>query len=285
MKLILSDSEIVVNLNNTNFVDYWISKQFDSSNQVTILVPEDQRSELNNKFRESFEYLNFVILNVNRAIKDLKCEDILNRKMEFPVSNHPTIDYLEQVHEQWAQYTKDSTGYETESWSQKNLDVYHDINSYLKNSNCHYDDVNWAVHRLEFLYKHIFLTNLKTIDRSTFEKSEYKITADDTTFSRQNLMVPFYDVGRPQYEKWAICGKVIHEEISNYINISTRLNLLIERHIISPPMEYVNECIRSNVGVYGPNLGIGDLNVRNVDKAGHDIVKSLLTTDKIILEK
>lgn len=285
MKLILADSEISVNLNNTNLVDYWISKQFMSGNQVEITVQRNQFLELNDKFTEAWNYFNKVIHIVNAAIKELKCEDALNRKMEFPLSNSPTVEYLEKIHEQWAQFTKDSTMYELGSWSQTNLDVYHEINSYLKEHNHHYDDVNWAVHRLEFLYKHIFLSDLHTTTGLTFERSEYVVKSEDTTFSRQNLMIPFYDIGRPQYEKWAICGKVLHEEISNYINISTKLNILIQRLDISPPIEYVNECIRSNVSVYGPNLGIGDFAVRNVDEAGYHIAKSLLTTDKIILQK
>jgi hypothetical protein len=285
MKILLTDSEIVLNLNNTNFVDYWISKQFSNKSQIEVSVQQDQCNDLHMQYVDAWDYFNRVIVNVNNAILALNCEQTLNRPMLFPVANTPSVDYLEKIHEQWAQFTKDSTVSELSSWTQQNLDVYHEINTALRDSKYHYDDVNWAVHRLEFLYKHIFLTDIKTIDNWTFDKSEYTVTAKDTTFDRQNVMIPFYDIGRPQFEKWAICGKVIHEEISNYINISTKLHLLVNRAAITPPMDYVNKCITSGVDVFGPNLSLGNFDVRNVDHAGYDILKHLNKTNKLILEK
>jgi hypothetical protein len=282
MKIVLSDStEIPIVLNNTNFVDYWVNKKFNDVDNINLTVEQSQCNRVIDEFNAAWSFFNNTVNQINSAIESLHTEQTLNRKMLFPLSNEPTVGYLEKIHEQWAAFTKDSTVYELETWSQLNLDTYHDINNSLKAISCHYDDINWAVHRLEFLYKYLLLTDIIITDAYTFPKDEYKISAADTTFDRQQLMIPFYDIGRPQFEKWGICKRVVHEEISNYNNISNRLHIRIEKASITPPSDYVTDCNIAGVEVFGPNLGLGNFGLHNVDEVGFLLVKEILGNNNI----
>jgi hypothetical protein len=286
MKIVLSDStEIPIVLNNTNFVDYWISKQFKNSDAVELILEKSEYEDILVQFTNAWEKFIDTITKVNNVITTLETERKLNRNMLFPLSNEPTTAYLEKIHEQWAQFTKDSATPGSSNWSQENLDVYQDINKHLRLTDNHYDNINNRVHDLEFLYKHMQIHNIKTTDYWRFPPGEYTVTAQDTTFDTQHLMIPYYDIGRPQYEKWAICKEVVHDEISNYINISTKLQLIIKKANITPPDEYINACRLKGVDAFGPNLGLGNFAIHNVDEAGFLILKEIINTNKLTLVK
>ena len=105
------------------------------------------------------------------------------------------------------------------------------------------------------------------------DSKEYTVKASDTSFFKSNIVVPYNDVGRPQFEEW-LFKKRVTNETSNYINVSGRINVHI-LHEHRYPIDCINEykvfCNENNLEEWGPILNIGKLSnytymTNNLDK-------------------
>jgi hypothetical protein len=282
VKLILNNYHYEFQLYNTNFVDVWYNWLFSDSTQVELKI--DKSSLINAQQRLSDATND--IANLLDIVNNISAELNLSNKYVYDTTNTYDFDFLQKTHEQWAQITKEANETHLPVYDHETYQVYQAIQNKLKAHNRDYNDINDAVHRIEFIYR-IFYLNGNYIQKQIVDSvSSYKITPDDTSFTRDVVSLPFYDIGRPQYEKYLVGGFVDHSEISNYQNIINRIEMTTRPTTDPVDPNFILECKRLNVPQWGPYVNIAKNKYRNPGILGYYIINDVNpNNDTVILSK
>lgn len=280
MLLIINELEIdIVNL-NTNFTDYWMNTVFKSNQAVPLNVDNSRLLHLRNNYTQCWNNLQNTLLTVNDIVNKRNLPD----RFKYAIANSPSTTFLESTHEQWAQFSKEALEqHRADVYNPDTAIVYTDINAELSNTGMHTDRINNMVHELEFLYRHLHIHQMSLPVQ--FNYGDYKVTPSDTIFGYNNVVVPFMDIGRPQYEKWCISRHVVHTEISNYDRIINYLDFYSTPVPITPNPEFITQCNYEQVPVWGNVLSIGVANYTNFDAVGYDVVNALVDDNNYIMVK
>lgn len=270
MKIYINETKFDIELNNTNFVDYWTSKIFELSNMHICSNTSFSNIQYSlNRFSEHKANLLNLLNEFNNIVLEYQFPDHLLYNIDTSCSSK----FIEYVHEKWADYAKKA--------NEKHLPIYDaDIHEYDKaitaelkrRINLTSEDINPSVHKLEHLYL-FFESNIQV--NTSFRYGEYHITHEDSTFDTDNFLVSFWDIGRPQYEKWILCQNVDHEEISNYVYQSSNIEFRVNRFKSIPDERYINECNLKNKNIWGNKISIGNIKSINLYEIGFNVINSL----------
>ena len=274
MKICMNKNEFELELYDTNFVDVWHNWIFKENDEVVITFNDDDFANRVNQVVESQNKLDDILNSVNNAIT----EHGLSEEWLYPRSNSFTQRFLETTHEKWANTTKQA--------QEKHLPIYDEqvdktiveLQKILRNQNISYHDINHAVHMIEFKYR-FFSLHWAVIQRPSNEISHYRVTHEDTSFVKDVVSLPFNDIGRPQYEKYILCGKVQHEEISNYQNITNRIELEGRAIADSIDSNYISECEKAGVPVWGTVVNIAKKKQRDPSMLGYQMLTGWKSED------
>jgi hypothetical protein len=166
-----------------------------------------------------------------------------------PINPNPSMSLLSDTHEKWADITKKK--FEWDLQEEDVMKIYDAINSELSED---YSLINNYVHAIEFLYKFFYIHDvdipLEEIGRS------YTIVPSDTSFKKELGTIPYYDIGRPQFEKYQIDRTIDHPEISNYMHISNRIHFTSGAMVEDVPKSYYALGAELNVPIYGNYLPV-----------------------------
>lgn len=173
------------------------------------------------------------------------CEHLnISRDWIFSEQSTVTIEYAEYCHELWAHLTLLST----HTANTDHARTYARLSEYAQQHNTpHFSHINTLVHRVEHYAQHLRLQLTATQPLVT----HYTVQHTDTAFSPGGLSLAYHDVGRPQYEKWKLSGTVHSAEISNYTNISDRIELQTLQQEVLPDPLYTQACISAGVPQWG----------------------------------
>ena len=251
MKLNFNDTQIVLEPYNTNFVDRWMNWVFDSSNTLRLNFDDVAVQQQYTQWLENVDNLNRLLDMVNRiAINDGMSPEWIYDKSESVDSN-----FLQETHEKWADITKKSCEQHLLIFNPETKEIYESINKKLSEVSMCYNDINNCVHKIEFQYR-FFAMHRLTFNLSTEKINDYIITAEDTSFIKDTIVIPFNDIGRPQYEKYCISGSVIHPEISNYQNIVNAVEIQSSPAPQYCHKSYIEKCTSDGIPLYGPYVSI-----------------------------
>lgn len=269
LKLIFNENEVDLELYNTNFVDRWVSWAFDRSNEITLDFNKYSIEYLHNKWLDVTYNLNNILEKVN----SISVKENLPDKWYYDFSYIYDTDFLQRIHEQWAEITKQSLEVHLPIFDQNTKKIYDTINTKLHEQSMDYSNINNAVHDVEFLYKFFLLHSIK-LNKDTLSLNEYKIKPEDTGFIKDSVSIPFYDIGRPQYEKYRISGKVDHPEISHYQNLVDIIEIQSSAQQ-EPVLEtFIDECNKNNVPCWGPYVSIARNKSNDNQLIGYNIIKN-----------
>lgn len=271
MKLILNNYHYEFELYNTNFVDVWYNWLFSDSAQVKLTIDKGSLVNAQQRLLDATNDISDLLDIVNNISVELN----LSNKYVYDITNTYDFDFLQKTHEQWAQITKEANEEHLPVYDPETYQVYQLIQNKLKAHNRDYNDINDAVHRIEFIYR-IFYLNGNYIQKQISDSvSLYKITPEDTSFTRDVVSLPFYDIGRPQYEKYLVGGFVDHIEISNYQNIINRIEMTTRPTTDPVDPNFILECERLNVPHWGPYVNIAKNKYRNPGILGYYIINDV----------
>jgi len=269
MILSFNNNEVDLDYYNTNFVDRWVSWAFNSSNEIILNFNEHAINSHYNKWLEVTSYLNNILEEVN----SISVTENLPDKWHYELSTIYDTAFLQRTHEQWAHITKQSLEMHLPIFDQDTKEIYDIINLKLRSKSIDYSHINTAVHKIEFLYQFFYLHNIK-LYKDTSSLNEYKIKPEDTGFIKDSIAIPFYDIGRPQYEKYRISGKVDHPEISHYQNLVDTIELNGSAKQEPCVDSFVDECDKHNVPCWGPYVSIAKNKSNDNQLIGYNIIKN-----------
>lgn len=278
MKLIFNENEVDLELYNTNFVDKWVSWAFDRSNEITLDFNKYSIEYLHKKWLDVTTNLNNILEKVN----SISVKENLSDKWYYDFSYIYDTDFLQRTHEQWAEITKQSLEVHLPIFDRDTREIYDMIDTKLREQSIDYSYINNAVHDVEFLYRFFTLHKIK-LNKDTLSLNEYKIKPEDTGFIKDIVTIPFYDIGRPQYEKYRISGKVDHPEISHYQNLVDTIEL--SGSATQEPLldSFVNECNKHNIPIWGPYVSIAKNKSTDNQLLGYNIIKNYKENQNNIL--
>lgn len=268
MKLLLNNYSYEFQLYNTNFVDVWHSWLFAHSPQIELKIDQNAVKHARQHLVAAVNDIRNLIDIVNQISNKLN----LSNRYIYHNTDDCDFNFLQSTHEQWAQITKEANEKHLPVYNDETNQIYKLIQAELASMNREYNDINNAVHRIEFIYRIFYLNGNYIQQQVSDQLALYKITPADTSFTRDVVSLPFYDIGRPQYEKYLLGGSVDHEEISNYQLITNRIEITTRPTIDPIDIEFVNECKRLNVPQWGPYVNIAKNKNRNPGLLGYYIL-------------
>ena len=273
MELIINDVGIDITLYNTNFVDYWVNRVFKNNNTIKLTLYNDGREALNKFLKEKNNNLKELlnkIYEINKTINKYSVEWV----KPFPIESF-SQKWLYKLHEQWVETTSyiETRKHQQYGSEAQILADKLDDNDYWK--------INPLVHALEYLNNNFCILFLRMFsDEYQLSKhcSEYTVKANDTSFFTSNIVSPFNDIGRPQFEEW-ILKRYVTNETSNFINVSGYIDINFLHEYRYPDNcidEYKIFCNKNNLEEWGPVLNIGQFSnytymTNNFDKFWHAI--------------
>ncbi len=276
LRLRINDIELFINLCNTNFADYWYTKVFQNSRECKIneatFIDEKSLSIIDNFKATLYNTLE----TINEAIDDIGIPN--EHKYKTPWTTDSTYldyaswEYLQYVHEQWANFTVLAQQKHLDTWDEEISRYYREICNWLEKKGKNkflYNEINPQVHNIEHWYAHYYREI--TIDVE-FPYNEYIIQPEDSHHNLNNLQIPFFDIGRPQYEKWELCRDPCHEEISNYQNIKPVVQITANNSRRLPDPSYLDDCNSAGVKPWGPRVGIGNFLHQNQYQLGQYLI-------------
>jgi len=266
MKLILNHNSLEFKLYDTNFVDYWHNWVFENGNETELSITnsnvvQQHMSWIDNKDRLARLLASNNSIVARHGLPDRYLYDI----------GPPTSEFLAKTHEQWAQITKEACEMHLPVYNAQTHDIYQEINTLLVQIGEQYSNINTSVHNIEFAYRFFNAHNIEVL-QPAIPRGDYVIEAADTSFVHDAISVPYYDIGRPQFEKYMVSGQVTHTEISNYDAIANRIELTSMSVQDVVPDDYYNQCWENNVPVYGNYLNIATNPNRNWASLGEFII-------------
>lgn len=269
MKLTFNDAEYELDLHNTNFVDAWHSWLFDSNDSVFLIFDEPSLHSYSIRWAE----LTQKIIKILERVNEISNEEGLSSRWYYELSNNIDTDFLQKTHERWAQITKESWEQHLPIYNQQTKEIYDAVNKKLRVDSLTYNDINHAVHEIEFLYQ-FFMLHRVSIQKSLDGLASYQITHSDSSFTEDVISLPFNDIGRPQFEKYCISGRVADPEISNFANITNKLEFRSKAKSEVCLQSYIDECETFGVPVWGPYVPIAGSKVTNPQELGYTIIKN-----------
>ena len=269
MKIVFNEYEHELELYNTNFVNVWYDWAFGNSSEICLVFNEHDLKSRYDNWVELTEKLNLILEKIN----EIAVAENLPEKWHYDMSTKFDSKFLQQTHERWAQITKESWEQHLPIFNHETKEIYDCINRQLRNISLSYNDINNAVHEIEFLYK-FFMLHRISIQKSTEGIQRYSISPEDTSFVKDVISMPFHDIGRPQYEKFCISGEVIHPEISNFIHITNKLEIQSNATMESVHPSYIKKCKQSNVAAWGTNVSIAKNKYPNPQSLGYLLIKN-----------
>jgi hypothetical protein len=274
MKLIINEQTLEIIPKNTNFVDYWTSKVFGNNNTRqcdTSSLTSGKNYNLK-KFKNFKKKLFDLLLEFNRIVET----ENLPNYLAYDIKSTGAPDYLEYVHEKWAHFTIQSYHVPSPEFNRDMKSYCEILNQRLNKKFGNSVDtrtINDYVHDLEHLY--LYYQSDIVLPNGLFLYNEYRVTEDDTIFGTDNLLISYWDIGRPQYEKWIISKNVTSKEINNFEAISPRIEVRAECINVTPHVDYVRDCNTMNLPVWGNKLSLGNINLKNCYDIGYTIINSL----------
>lgn len=274
VKLIINENELEIAPKNTNFVDYWTTKVFKNSNTIQCSMKslsEGKTYNLHNFKKHKVNLLN-LLYEFNQIVELEK----LPSELSYNLQDSVEPKYLQYVHEKWAHFTIQSYHVPSPHFNLEIKEYCDILNHKLNerfNSSIDTRTINNYVHNLEHLYLH-YQTIIILLD-DIFPYGEYRVTEQDTIFGIDNLMISFWDIGRPQYEKWILSKDITSNEISNFETISPRVEVRAESTHTVPHDDYVNLCKKMNIPVWGNKLPLGNIKHINYYDIGYSIINSM----------
>jgi hypothetical protein len=273
MKIVFNEYEHELELYNTNFVNVWHDWMFNDANEVYLIADENRLQSKHNEWIELTNKLTRILEKVN----EISVAEKLPDRWHYDMSTKFDSNFLQKTHEKWAQITKESWEEHLPVFNYKTKEIYDTINKQLRKFSMSYNDINNAVHQIEFLYKFFMLHHI-SIQKSTENIKNYSIKHDDTSFVNDIITMPFQDIGRPQYEKYCISGEVIHPEISNFIHITNKLEFQSNATVQSVHPSYIEKCNQLGVPVWGTNVSIAKNKNPNPQSLGFLLIRNFSET-------
>jgi hypothetical protein len=282
MRISLNDVDIEIKNSNTDFTDYWMSTVFKSTDQVLADVNNDYLLSLKQQYDAAWNKLRSLLDTVNELI----VKHQLDNSLIYRIENTPSTRFLELTHEQWAAFSSEALEkHNNNIYNPDTNEIYYLLNDDLKNKNTSTDHINNMVHTLENIYRYSAIHNIR-LSSVNFVYNDYKVKPSDTIFGHDSLVVPFRDIGRPQYEKWSISGHVSHNEISNYDRITNYIDFYFcAPSRIVPNRRFIRQCKTEDVPAWGNMLSIGTAKYHNFDDVGYLFVNALTTNNYLSIKK
>lgn len=282
MKIVFNEYEHELDLYNTNFVNAWHDWVFGNDSEVFLVFNENTLRNHHDNWVALTERLTCILEKIN----EISTKESLPEKWHYDMSTKFDSKFLQQTHEQWAQITKESWEQHLPIFNLETKEIYDHINKQLRSSSLTYNDINGAVHEIEFLYKFFQLHRI-SIQKSVDGIKGYSIQHTDTSFVKDAITMPFHDIGRPQYEKYCISGEVIHSEISNFTHITNKLEIVSNPLAESVHPSYIEKCMHSGVPVWGTNVNIAKNTAPNPLSIGYLLIRNFseIRTNTLLLRK
>lgn len=267
MKIVFNQFEHELELYDTEFVNLWQEWSFNNSTEVFLRFDENNLSHQYHRYTIMISRLTEILEKVNK----ISIVENLPEKWHYDLSTVFDSNFLQKTHEKWAQITKESWEKHLPIFNEETKEIYDSINKQLRLFSLNYNDINNAIHDIEFLYKFFMIHNV-SLQKSIETFPPYSIKPEDTSFTNDVITMPFYDIGRPQYEKYCISNEILHPEISNFTHIINKLE--IRSHAVSEPVNqgYIEKCINNNVPVWAPNVCIAKNKTSNPQSIGHLLI-------------
>jgi len=278
LKLCINDTKLEIQLNDTNFVDYYVNRLFHTSVQKEL-------TSLN--LYQDYQTWNLRrndLLDLLVATNKIVDQGLVDEGWRFDVPDTVEgvdVKYLGYVHEHWADYTdrfkKIQARGNTQDPFEKQMVV---MDKRLRQEGFRsFAQINHCVHLIEHM--HLQMYSIFKINQMN-SKHDYQVQAEDTTFYPSQLNIPYHDIGRPQYEKWLLSGSVTNTEIENFTNISNQIELsMINNRLVNchPEQEYIDACNRAEVDIWGNYLPLGNFK-ENYFYSGYKIFNALFDDEK-----
>lgn len=281
MIILINDIELNIEYLNTDFVDYWTSTVFKHNEIISTTFNNEYLVSLKNRYDIAWRNLKTLLETVNELVINHQ----LDTKFLYFISDKPGTQFLESTHEQWAFFSREALEeHIPEIYNVETNKIYHFLNAELKKINTNTDHINNMVHELEFIYRYLTVHNL-SLPSVDFIYGDYVVKPTDTVFGYDSVVVPFMDIGRPQYEKWTISKQVTHQEISNYDRITNYIDFYSTPIRFVPNPKFITQCKNENVPVWGNVLSIGTASYDNFDEVGYAFVNALSDTNRISIKK
>mgnify|MGYP003641701096 CR=1 FL=1 len=247
---------------NTDFVQFWKDWAFVTDDCIQLDFDTNKISAAHTAYVAAYNRLMALLTENNKLVHEHGLED----NFIFVLSDFADIDFLAATHEQWAHITKQACEKHTSIYDAAVERDYQLLDQGLQHLRG-YEEINAAVHCIEFMFKFVFIHNI-TIPQPAPNRSDYTIIPNDTSFIKDTVGVPYYDIGRPQYEKFLVSGAVKHSEISNYLAIANRIELTSCRIQDVIDDNFIKQCADENVEVFGPYLNVASTQHRNPSMLG-----------------
>jgi hypothetical protein len=244
MKIILNplDIELEIIPLNTKLSSIWLEKVLEHN--------KDFICNLNfPNLKSNFEDLIFHISICNKIIK---------KHSRYFKSQFRIIDYKD-LNQSWLTECHNI-------WAESNINNFPEIKGVFENQYRFWDKINPLVHSLEFL--HHDLKILCSYDEEYMSNNfllrnglvnDYVANEKDLQFTRSQIMLEYYDIGRTQYEQYLI-GQNPCLETANFKKLIPKFVIYpYQDHIESlPKNEYVHWCNKKNLPVLGRYAGIAN---------------------------
>lgn len=259
MKLVFNNSSYELDICDTTFAQQWYRWMFDSENSVDIDISRgiDNLSRRAQEYLAAKNILSNTLNTVNTIVSDLGYD-----MYHYYHYDDLGIRDLLNIHEKWARITRQAWEQHLSIYDPSIKKEYDEINSRLNEVGIDYQYINNQVHAVEFMCQYTYLHGLSIL-KDTTALREYRIVPADTSFIRDAVSMPFYDIGRPQYEKYVISGVVDHEEISNYANITNQIEINADPKQVVVDSRFYDLCLDKGVPCYGNYVSIAKSAHRN----------------------
>jgi hypothetical protein len=254
MYMTLNDAHYQTIPANTDFAAHWYDHVFADGNSVETYFNQEDLSQRYYTTQKHGDQLR-QILDINNEM--VTREGFPTEYLYEPVSRIPSPQELIDTHEKWADYTKQK--FEADVLDPDHEAIYDALNQEMTAAGMDYRNINDFVHQVEFRYKFFMLHGI-TVERPGIH--DYTIQPSDTGFRKDLICLPYYDVGRPQFEKYQLCNVIDHPEISNYKNIARTIEITAEVRDEPVPQVFYDRCAEAGVPAYGNYVAIA----RNVDQ-------------------
>ena len=104
MKIVFNDYEHELDLYNTNFVNAWHDWAFGNDSEVFLIFNENNLKNCHDNWVALTERLTRILEKIN----EISVKESLSDKWIYDTSTKFDSKYLQHIHEQWAQITKES---------------------------------------------------------------------------------------------------------------------------------------------------------------------------------
>lgn len=251
MYLKLNDDAFELELVDTEFAHYWHDEWLFAEGELVPLYFDQNHAHFRKSMHtECVEKLKDIVDRNNEVVTRLGIEE---KYLYEPITNAPSMALLSRTHEKWADITKKK--FEWDQLDEEIIETYTAIDGELKkDGKPGYPYINNFVHGVEFEYKHFYMHDVD-IARPELGRS-YQIKASDTSFKKDLVCLPYYDIGRPQFEKYQIDRTIDHPEISNYIHITNRVHFTSSAMVEDVPKSYYAAGTEQHTPVYGNHLPV-----------------------------